>query len=428
MPQPLPPADPSSGSSAPPCGPTAADGDRLDTAALAADLKAEARRLGFSRVGIAPAVPAPRHDLVLHWLASGLAGAVEPWFTRQIDLRSDPRRLLPAARSVVLLATDHATGPAADRAAAAEAGLGSEGPAHAAGAATRPGRGRVARYAWGDDYHDLLRDRVNRLAAWLAARAPGCQSRGVVDSAPLAEREFAWLAGLGWFGKNTLLIDPAAGSYFLLTALLTDLDLPVDTPLEVDHCGTCTACLDACPTQAFVAPRVLDAGRCISSLTIEDHGSVAADLRQDIGDWIFGCDVCQEVCPWNRRSPGSAEPSLQPRGGEATLPLTDLLGLDEHRFRTRFKGSPLLRAKRRGLLRSAAIALGNRPDSAALPVLVAAVADAEPVVRSAAAWALGRWLAVEALAADARAALEARLMVETEEEPRREIARALSGD
>ncbi|MFM8892115.1 MAG: epoxyqueuosine reductase, partial [Planctomycetia bacterium] len=174
MPQPLPPADPSAGRSDPPRprGPTAVDGGLLDTAVLAADLKAEARRLGFSRVGVAPAVPAPRQDLVRQWLARGLAGAVEPWFTRQIDLRSDPRHLLPAVRSVVMLATDHAITPPTER----------------------PGHGRIARYAWGDDYHDLLRDRVNRLVAWLAERAPGCQSRGVVDSAPLAEREFAWLA------------------------------------------------------------------------------------------------------------------------------------------------------------------------------------------------------------------------------------------
>ncbi|MFM8802905.1 MAG: tRNA epoxyqueuosine(34) reductase QueG, partial [Planctomycetia bacterium] len=201
----------------------------------------------------------------------------------------------------------------------------------------------------------------------------------------------AELAGLGWFGKNTMLIDPRAGSFFLLTALLTDLELPADTPLEVDHCGTCTACLDACPTAAFVEPRVLDASRCISGLSIEDHGPLAADLRPGFGDWLFGCDVCQEVCPWNRHAPGSREPSLQPRDGEATLALATVLQLDEQAFRRKFKGSPVLRAKRRGLLRSAAIALGNRPHAPSFEALAAALGDDDAVVRGAAAWALGCW-------------------------------------
>ena len=166
-----------------------------------------------------------------------------------------------------------------------------------AAAGAGQGRGRVSRYAWGDDYHDLLRDRVNALAAWLQGQVPGSTTRGVVDSAPLAEREFGWRAGLGWFGKNTMLIDPDAGSFFFLTALLTDLALPVDEPIEVDHCGTCTACLDACPTGALPAPRVLDATKCISALTIEDHGPVPPPLREAMGEWVFGCDICQDVCP-----------------------------------------------------------------------------------------------------------------------------------
>jgi epoxyqueuosine reductase len=202
-----------------------------------------------------------------------------------------------------------------------------------------------------------------------------------------------------------MLIDPRAGSYFFLTAILTDLELPGDVPLETDHCGTCTACLDACPTGAFVEPRVLDASRCISTLTIEDQRSVPESLKPGMGDWVFGCDVCQEVCPWNRHAPGSTEPAFAPRGGEATLDLAELLRLDEGAFRRRFKGSPVLRAKRRGLLRSAAIALGNRPDPAAFPALVAALGDMEPVVREAAAWALDRWIAAGVRADEARAAL-----------------------
>jgi epoxyqueuosine reductase len=358
--------------------------EKPDTAELIAALRAAAVGLGFSRVGIAPAVPPPHHEAFQRWLSAGRAGVMQEWLTRHEPLRRDPGNLLAGARSVIVLATDYPAEPAA---------------------AAVPGQGRVARYARGDDYHDLLRARANALGAWLEDRVPGCRTRGVVDSAPLAERDYGLLAGLGWIGKNTMLIDPRAGSYFFLTALLTDLDLPVDTPLEVDHCGTCTACLDACPTDAFVEPRVLDATRCISTLTIEDHGPVPHHLRSGIGDWVFGCDVCQEVCPWNRHAPGSTEPAFQPRGGAATLDLAELLGLDEVAFRRRFKGSPLHRAKRHGLARSAAIALGNRPDPAAFPALVAALADAESIVREAAAWALERWIEAGVRADEARAAL-----------------------
>jgi epoxyqueuosine reductase len=355
-----------------------------DTAELITALRAAAVGLGFSRVGIAPAVSPPHHETFRHWLTAGRAGVMQEWLTRHEPLRRDPGNLLADARSVIVLTTDYpAEPPAADV----------------------PGQGRVARYARGDDYHNLLRARANALGAWLEDRVPGCRTRGVVDSAPLAERDYGLLAGLGWIGKNTMLIDPRAGSYFFLTAILTDLDLPVSTPLEVDHCGTCTACLDACPTDAFVEPRVLDASRCISTLTIEDHGPVPHHLRSGIGDWVFGCDVCQEVCPWNRHAPGSTEPAFQPRGGAATLDLAELLGLDEVAFRRRFKGSPLLRAKRHGLARSAAIALGNRPDPAGFPALVAALADAESIVREAAAWALERWIEAGVRADEARAVL-----------------------
>jgi epoxyqueuosine reductase len=381
-----------------------------DSRLLLAELRRESTRLGFSRLGIAPAGPPPRRELVRRWLDQGFAGVLRGWFERQEPLRADPANLLPGARSVIMLATDHATavGDNPDDVGAGE------------------GSGRVARYAWGDDYHDLLRSRVNRLGAWLEAHAPGCRTRGVVDSAPLAEREFAWLAGLGWFGKNTMLIDPRAGSFFFLTAILTDLELPVDEPLEVDHCGTCTACLDACPTGAFVESRVLDASRCISALTIEDHGPIAADLRPGMQDWIFGCDICQEVCPWNRHAPGSAEPTFQPRDGLPTPSLAAILDLDTEAFRQRFKGTPLRRAKRRGLLRSAAIALGNRPHVPSFDALAAALADEEPVVRGAAAWALGRWRHVDIVAERARAVLVGRMEIEADAEVRTEIERALA--
>jgi len=383
-----------------------ADPDRLLD-----DLRAEAVRIGFSRLGVASTAHEHRDPLVhgafRSWLERGLGGPMTAWLAGHEALRRDPDGMLQGVCSVVMLATDHPRPVAA---------------------ATADGSGRVAAYARGDDYHPLLRRRVNDLGAWLEARVPGCRTRGVVDSAPFSEREFGWLAGLGWFGKNCLLIDPVAGSYFLLTALLTDLSLPVAEPIRVDHCGTCTACLDACPTGAFVAPRLLDAGRCISGITIEQRGPVSAALRPLMGVWVFGCDVCQEVCPWNRRAPGSAEPTLQPRDGCDGLELASLLGLDDTAFRERFRGSAILRAKRSGLLRSAAIALGNRPDPAAAAALVAALDDADRIVRGAVAWALGRWLAAGGeCAGRAAAALAARQRLETDADVRHEIEGALHG-
>ncbi len=376
----------------------------FDPTVTAAALREEALRLGFSRIGITDLTAPPHHAHFQEWLARGFAGAMGEWLERHEPLRRSAESVLEGVRSVVMLATDHATA------------------APAVGQVPGQGRGRVARYAWGDDYHDILRDRSNRLGAWLEARVPGCRTRGVVDSAPIAERDFARLAGLGWVGKNTMLIDPGAGSYFLLTALLTDLALPASVPIQTDHCGTCTACLDACPTGALVEPRLLDANRCISGLTIEQRGPIAADLRVGMGDWVFGCDVCQEVCPWNRHSPGSTEPMFQARGGETTLSLAGILRMDKREFRGRFAGTALLRPKRGGLLRSAAIALGNHPHPPSFESLAAALDDDEPVVRGAAAWALGRWISAGVLEAECRTALARRREIETDAEVAAEIA------
>lgn len=382
--------------------------DRPDGATLADGIRREAKRLGFARVGIAAAGSPPHHEAFRGWLAAGMAGVMEPWLARHESLRQNLDAIMPGARSVVMLAMDYGIGTSP----------GCE--------SLDPGHGRVARYARGDDYHDLLRERLNTIVAWLQAHSPGSHARGVVDSAPVAERDFAQLAGLGWFGKNTMLIDPRAGSYFLLATLVTDIDLPTDQPILTDHCGTCTACLDACPTGAFPAPRVLDATKCISAITIEDHGPMVPTLREGIGDWVFGCDICQEVCPWNRYAPGSEERAFQSRDPSTSLELAEILALDAPGFRDRFRGSPILRAKRRGLLRSAAIALGNRPHPPAFDSLASALADTEPVVRGAAAWALGHWVSANIMPTEALAVLEARLATEAEATVRAEIIAALA--
>ena len=327
-------------------------------------LKDRARALGFELVGIAPATAADDFDRLRDWLARDFAGEMA-YLQRQAEARRHPASILPTVRSVVMLGLNYHL-PVPESAA------------------------RIASYALGEDYHDVLRRKLNELLTWVQAEVPGTQGRGVVDTAPLLERDFARRAGLGWFGKNTMLIHKRLGSFFFLAALLLDLSLQADEPFEARHCGTCTACLDACPTQAFVGPYELDARRCISYLTIELHGPVPEELRGGMGPWLFGCDVCQDVCPWNRKAPLGRDAALQPHADLESADPLELVRLSDAEFRARFRGTALWRTKRQGLVRNAAIVLGNTAGPEALPAMEAAAEDADPVVQDAARWAIER--------------------------------------
>jgi epoxyqueuosine reductase len=371
----------------------------MDRAELTHELKRRASELGFSLCGVCPAIAPAGAARLDEWLAAGYAGQMHYLADRR-EACGDPNRVLDGAQSIIMLAMNYRT---------------------ATPTAPDTWQGRVSRYAWGEaDYHDLIRQRLNQLAESLRDRAPRARVRGVVDTAPLLEREFAQLAGLGWIGKNTLLLNRDEGSWFFLAALLADIELIYDAPHETDHCGTCTACLDACPTSAFPQPYVLDASRCISYLTIELRDAVPAELRPAMGEWVFGCDVCQDICPWNSRAPLSRQAEFTPRADSNPLDLTALFDLDEAAFRERFRRTPLWRPRRRGLLRNAAIVLGNRPTPSAIPALIRGLNDEESLVRGACAWALGRHHEIVAAAA-----LRIRQSIEVDQAVLREIDAAL---
>jgi epoxyqueuosine reductase len=315
-------------------------------------LKAAAYGLGFDLCGIAAFGPADTAAQFDAWLAAGYHGEMA-YLAR--------RREVTGVTHAIVVALDYG-------------GKEPDGP--------------VARYARGRDYHDVMLERLTELHRWLEAEVGRPVSgKPYVDTGPILERDLARRAGLGWFGKNTMLIHPRLGSFFFLGAMLVDLELNADAPFESEHCGTCTRCLDACPTQALVAPGVMDARRCISYLTIELKGAIPETLRSALGDHVYGCDVCQDVCPWNVRFARALdEPALAPR---AEIDAVEMLALDDAGFRERYRGTAVTRAKRRGLARNAAVVLGNRGDASALPVLErAASEDPDPVVREHAAWAI----------------------------------------
>ncbi len=353
-----------------------------DSGALAEGLKDKALELGFSLVGITSVDASDHMDLYRSWIGARLHGDMA-YLAREdaVARRRDLTGTMAGVRSVVMVTHEYSV----------------DDPPDVPG---EPSRAVIARYARGDDYHDVLKKKLNELLTWLGERVDGeVEGRAYVDTGPILERELAQRAGLGWFGRNTMLINPTRGSYFFVGVLLLDLELPVDAPFTEDRCGTCRACLDACPTGALLgrdesgAP-IMDATRCISYLTIELQGPIPVELRPAMGNRVFGCDICQEVCPWNERfARPTQEPAYRARDGLDGPSLIELantlLSLDDQGFREMFRGSAIKRAKRAGLLRNVCVALGNWGAVEAVPVLRRALEDPEALVREHAEWALG---------------------------------------
>jgi epoxyqueuosine reductase len=334
-------------------------------AAREARIRALAGTLGFDPVGITRLGPAGTFPAFERWVGQGFAGEMN-YLPRGAAKRRDSSLPFPEARSAVVVALNY----------------GGKQPA-----------GTIARYARGADYHDVMLERLDILHGDIE-REIGREivAKPYVDTGPILERDLAQQAGLGWIGKNTNLINPERGSFFFLGALLLELDLEPDAPFEADRCGTCTRCLEACPTDAFVEPRVLDATRCISYLTIEHRTEIAPELRPLMGELIYGCDICQDVCPWNHRfASATPDPGLAARPDNVSPDPRDVLALTDQQFRERFSGTPITRAKRKGLARNAAIAIGNRRNANDIPALTAALDDPEPLVRHHAQWALDQF-------------------------------------
>ena len=341
---------------------------KMDRSELTQKIKVKAIELGFPLVGVTTADPPDHLDFFKDWLDSGYNASMA-WIgnERSLERRSDPRMILPECQSILVLACPY--------------------PAPRGNVKG----GNIASYALNQDYHEVLEKRLKNLMEtieeWIGETVP---NRWYVDTGPVLEKELAMRAGLGWIGKNTTLINREYGSYFFLSEILLGIKLNTDLPITEPQCGTCTRCLDTCPTGALIEPYTLDANRCISYLTIEHREDIPDELRPRMGDWIFGCDICQIVCPWNK--PGEQTHSileaLQPRLELTNINMIDELKLSQEDFSARFKGSPIKRTKRRGYLRNVAIALGNRGEKDAIPTLETARKEAEPLIRRAAAWAI----------------------------------------
>jgi epoxyqueuosine reductase len=378
----------------------------LDMQNLTDAVKEEAHRLGFDLVGVTSPDPPEHLDVYREWLRAGRHGGMAYLATeRNRRRRADPRRILPECESILVLGANYLPEREADRSAQPDL--------------------RVAKYAQGEDYHQVLIERLKRLMASLEALAGrSVPNRIYTDTGPLLERELAMRAGLGWIGKNTCLIHPQKGSYFLLAEALLGIPLVPDPPFETDHCGSCTRCIEACPTGCILPDRTIDARRCISYLTIEEKGVIDPELRPLVDDWLFGCDVCQDVCPWNLRfARTTTDPAFQPRPALDPPNLPRFLSLEPGSWRDSLRASPLERPRRRGLVRNAAVVAGNRGGYANLPLLERRLHhDPEPLVRGHSAWAIGRIGGPKA-----EAALERASRLEQDEAVREEIRRAQEG-
>ena len=348
-------------------------------------IRNKAIELGFDLVGFAPVLPAKHADAFFQWLDNGLHADME-WLARDPLRRTDPKRVLPGAQSMISVGLSYYVADPPNE-------LWND-----------PSRGRIARYAWGEDYHRHLEPKLKDLSAFIRGQV-GARTRYYVDTGPVLERSVAAEAGIGFIGKNSLLIHPEFGSYLFLGVILTDMELDYDDPAQdggatlrkaltgtrtrQGTCGTCRRCLEICPTHAFPAPYILDSNRCISYLTIELKGAVPERLRPQMKNWIFGCDECQSVCPWVRRYSQPRKSHFLRLDPDRCAPrLVELMALDEDGFRNRFRGTPIARAKRRGLLRNVAVALGNWGDPSAKPALERVLQDPEPLIREHATWAL----------------------------------------
>jgi len=342
---------------------------------LKENIKTKARQLGFFLAGVTLPKRPPHYSTFEKWLAQGHHGTMEYLATdRSRTRRANPLEILPECKSILVLATPYSPPPV----------LSGESEANV-------DEVHIASYAQGIDYHDILPARMKELVQFIEEQAGGpVKNRYYTDTGPILERDLAQRAGIGWIGKNTMLINPKAGSYFFISEILLDLELEPDPPFVTDHCGTCTRCIEACPTDCILPSRTLDATHCISYLTIELKDDIPDDLREKIGDWTFGCDICQMVCPWNRFAPEGDPAFSAPPSSPLRTPhsLTEELALTPQAFNQRFKGTPVKRAKRRGYLRNAAVALGNSGDLHHLPVLQNVLNDDEPMIREHANWAI----------------------------------------
>ncbi len=369
----------------------------MDTVKLTKSIREKALEIGFDLVGVAPVGPFPEKQFYKEWLARGFAGEMK-YMERDPERREDVKNLLPTAKSVISCAMNYNT----DYPYSVEE--------------TDRDKGWISRYAWGDDYHEVMNERLLLLEKHFRENAPkGIKSRVYVDTGPVLERVYAKYSGIGWYGKNTCLINQDIGSWIFLGEIITDIELDYDSPVP-DRCGTCTMCIDACPTGALKEPYMLDSNLCVSYLTIEYRAYIPFDLREKMDNNIYGCDICQDVCPWNSKAKVSESECFQPRDRLYNPDLMYLSRLSVEEFRKLLKNSPIKRTKRRGLVRNVMVAMGNSANKAFIPYIEEALKDDEPLVRAHAFWAL--W---KLEGNDSFDTLSAHLQVETDDSVREEI-------